>query len=147
MICQWFALSGLSGSALSILGTGAGALLAVHAAVLQPAIKNVIVIDGLLSYRLLIDDPLHRHHVSILLPDVLARYDIPDLYAGLADRRVLVVNPRDAQRALATQQAAQTEFEPAFEAFGKTGNPEAFSLRAGIASSEIGSLAATWLRG
>jgi dienelactone hydrolase len=130
---------------ISILGTGAGALLAAHAAVLEPRIANAVSIGGLLSYRLLIEDPLQRHPTSLLLPDVLASYDVPQVYGAIAGRRLLVLNPRDSRRAVATGELAAAELEPARRAFEAARNLNGFSLRTGVAQSELGVAVAQWL--
>jgi hypothetical protein len=68
----------------------------LHAAVLDSRIKRVVILDTLASYRMIVDEPLHRNVSEVVIPGVLTKYDMADLIAVLAPRRVIVLNPRDA---------------------------------------------------
>ena len=52
--------------------------------------------DTLASYRMIVDEPLHRNVSEIVIPGVLTKYDMGDLIYALAPRHVIVLNPRDA---------------------------------------------------
>lgn len=81
----------------TVVGVGAAALVALHAALIDPRIDRLVTVGGLLSYRSLIADPLAREPFSSYLPGVVRAYDIRELYAALAPRRVLVVNPKNSR--------------------------------------------------
>ncbi len=80
---------------LIIGGRGVGAIVALHAAVLDGNIDRVICLEGLSHYGALTEEFPFSWQESIMIPGILRRYDLPDL-AG-ACRGVHVINPADAQ--------------------------------------------------
>jgi hypothetical protein len=68
----------------------------LHAAALDGRIRKVILEDGPASFRMFVDQPLHRNAPEIVIPGVLTRYDIGDLMTALGPTRLTVINPRDA---------------------------------------------------
>ena len=77
---------------LLVRGTGALGPVALHAAVLDDRIDQVALDGSILDYRQFVDRPISRDMAEVNLPGVLARYDLPDLIAVLADR-VTLSNP------------------------------------------------------
>ncbi len=67
----------------------------LHAAVLDSRIRRVVVENTLTSYRMVLDEPLHRNISEILIPGVLRKYDMGDLLLAVGGR-VTVINPQDA---------------------------------------------------
>jgi cephalosporin-C deacetylase-like acetyl esterase len=83
-------------NAITAYGSGAMGVVVLHAAALDSRIKKVVVENTLASYRMVLDEPLHRNVSEIVIPGVLAKYDIGDLLAAVAPRQVTVINPQDA---------------------------------------------------
>jgi pimeloyl-ACP methyl ester carboxylesterase len=129
-----------------VVGVGAGALVAAHAAVLEPRISRLVTVGGLLSYRSLIDDPLTKQPLSSFLPGVIGAYDIRDLYAAIAPRPVLVLNPQDSQRAPVHRVKAWEELDwtaQAFEAAGATGK---FDMQSQLTTVKMRKALMDWLK-
>ena len=59
-------------------------------------IGRVVVENSLVTWRAIVDQPLHRNAAEVVVPGVLRRYDLPDLVASIAPRPVAIVNPVDA---------------------------------------------------
>ena len=83
-------------SAVTLYGNGPLGIVALHAAVLDPRIRRVVVENTLASYRSIVDEPLHRNMSEIVIPGVLRSYDVPDLLQALSPRRVVLINPVNA---------------------------------------------------
>jgi cephalosporin-C deacetylase-like acetyl esterase len=83
-------------SAITIYGKGALGMVALHAAVLDERIRRIVVEGSLVSYRTIVDQPVHRDISPIMIPGVLQHYDTPDLIAALAPRPVSIYDPIDA---------------------------------------------------
>jgi len=83
-------------SAITIYGEGALGLVALHTAVLDSRIGRVIMENTLASYRMIVDQPVHRNVSEVVIPGVLRKYDVGDLLLATAPRHVTVINPRDA---------------------------------------------------
>ena len=83
-------------SAITIYGTGALGMVALHAAALDARVSRVVVERGLVSYRTALDAGLHKNLSEVLIPSVLTRYDTPDLLIATHPRPVVLVNPANA---------------------------------------------------
>jgi cephalosporin-C deacetylase-like acetyl esterase len=77
-------------------GKGPQTVVLLHAALLDTRIGAVTLEDGLVSYRMIADTPLHRNASEVLVPGALRKYDLTDLVTALAPRKVTVLSPRDA---------------------------------------------------
>ncbi len=129
-----------------VVGVGAGALVAAHAAVLERRISRLVTVGGLLSYRALIDDPLTTQPFSGFLPGVIGSYDVRDLYAAIAPRPVLVLNPQDSQRVPVHRVKAWEELDwtaQAFEAAGATGK---FDMQSQLSTVKMRKALTDWLK-
>ena len=100
--------------AITVYGSGAMGAVALHAAVLDSRIKKVVVENTLASYRM-VTDPLHRNISEVVIPGVLAKYDMSDLLAALAPRPVTVIHPLDATR---RRRVSIDQFQKSFSAAG-----------------------------
>ena len=77
-------------------GQGEAAVPLLHAAYLDGRIGRLILQEALASWRAAVDRPVHRGLYSVAIPGVLRKYDLDDLAAALAPRRVTILNPLDA---------------------------------------------------
>jgi len=103
--------------AVCLVGKGAAAVPALHAALFDQRISQVALEEMLVSYRAVVDRRIHRNVLENIAVGALRDYDLPDLVAALAPRPVRVVNPvdplgkrlwpRDAKRAYASSRNAQ----------------------------------------
>jgi cephalosporin-C deacetylase-like acetyl esterase len=78
-----------------VAGKGAGALWVLFAAVLDSRISDVTAEKGLLSYGTLARVDRYTHSAGIFVRDVLKHFDLPQLTAALAGRKVTLVTPVD----------------------------------------------------
>jgi dienelactone hydrolase len=67
----------------------------LHAAVLDHSIASLVLVDAPLSYRSAVMNRHYKLEVSAMVPKALTAYDLPDLVATVAPRRVALINPRD----------------------------------------------------
>ena len=87
-------------------GWGLGAVVALHAAVLDDRIVGFLGTNMLASLALLAEnDPPHDWPPEAYVPCALRHYDLPDLLAALAPRPAALVNPLDHRRCALTSQA------------------------------------------
>ena len=129
-----------------VAGIGAGALVASHAAVLDRRIRRVVAVGGPLSFRRLADDPLTKHPVSSFLPGVIGEYDLRDVYAALAPREVLVLNPQDSQGRLAPREQIDQEFDWTERVYHVAGGGGSFSTETGLDPEKMRRLLGKWLK-
>jgi cephalosporin-C deacetylase-like acetyl esterase len=106
---------------LSAYGFGEAAPVLLHAAALDDRIKGVVLKNMLVSYESVVTEKISRRVFENIVPGVLANYDLPDLVATLAPRRVTIVNPVNSrgQRLELSQVRLQCETaKAAFQASG-----------------------------
>jgi len=89
------ARSDVDPASITVYGNGAMGAVALHAAALDSRIRRVVVENTLTSYRMVLDEPLHRNISEILIPGVLRKYDTGDLLLAVGGR-VTVINPQNA---------------------------------------------------
>jgi hypothetical protein len=77
-----------------VVGVGAGALWALYAAALDRRIKEVYADHPLVSYKALIASDRYLHGASIMLRDVLLRFDLPQV-AAVIPGHVTLISPVD----------------------------------------------------
>ncbi len=129
-----------------VVGVGMGGLVAAHAAALDPRVAGVISIGAPLSYRSIFDDPRTSQPVSCLLPGVLGAYEIRDVYASVAPRPLLIINPEDPRRRPVAADAAREECAWTFEIYESLDATDAIRIESGLGHSEIRTLLGEWLR-
>jgi pimeloyl-ACP methyl ester carboxylesterase len=130
-----------------VVGVGAGALVAAHAAAIEPRISQLITIGGLLSYRSLLEDPLTTQPFSSFLPGVIEAYDVRDLYAAVAPRRVLVINPQDSQRKTVEPVAARQELDWVNQVYENLEATDNFALHSELSVRKVREVMMGWLAG
>jgi cephalosporin-C deacetylase-like acetyl esterase len=81
-----------------VIGQGAGALWVLYAAALDPRITTVVAKRGLLSYRNLAQVDRYTHGAGVFIRDVLLYFDLPQVAAAVAGRRLTIFSPLDAMK-------------------------------------------------
>jgi cephalosporin-C deacetylase-like acetyl esterase len=87
-------------SRITIYGDGPLGIVALHTAALDSRIRSVIVENTLASYRMVLDQPLHRNVSEVMIPGVLRKYDVGNLLSAISPRLVTIINPQDATGAI-----------------------------------------------
>jgi len=95
---------------LHAVGTGVAGPIVLHAAALEPRIKEVGVAKSLLSWSQVARSPIGHGQLANVVPGVLKVYDLPDLAGLIAPRVLKVINPLDP----VGQPVAQTTLDEAF---------------------------------
>jgi dienelactone hydrolase len=116
-------------SAITVYGNGPAGLAVLHAAALDRRMGRVVVENSLLSYRSIVDVPLHRNVSEVVVPGVLRGYDVGDLLLAVSPRPVLVVNPRDGAGDAVTVEDFRQALAWVFEAERKLGTAQRIAVR------------------
>ena len=117
-------------------GRGGGALLALFAAALDQRAAGVIANECLASYRWLVENEYYAYDASWFLFGVLREFDICDVAALVAPRRLAVWTPHDHQRepvSMATLLAAYGRTTAAYRAYAA---PQSLRYREDALTSE-----------
>ena len=106
---------------VTVHGVGPHGIVALHAAVLDRRIERLVMENTLVSYRAIVDRPIHREVSEVVIPGVLRHYDTDDLLLATFPRPVQVISPVDALGAPLTEEAARAAVERIREADRKAG--------------------------
>jgi len=106
---------------VSVLGVGMGALIALHAALLDEQFVSVTVRDLLVSYKSVVLNELYTHHPNRFIPSVIGRYDVGDVVAAIAPRSVTIESCLDEMEQPAKADVVTEEYGIARSAFAALG--------------------------
>jgi hypothetical protein len=81
-------LASLGHSDIHLIGRGWGALAATFAAVMSDEVKQVTLKNALTSYADIAESEHYNWPLSMLLPNVLAHFDLPDCYSLLNSKNL-----------------------------------------------------------
>lgn len=129
----------------TVVGIGIGGLVAAHAAALDPRINGLVSIQAPLSYRAYLDDPEATQPTSFVLPGVLRAYEIRDVYAAVAPKPLLVINPQDARRRTLDPNTALVGCQWAIDIYDMLEARQSIRIESGLGRTEIRSLIGEWL--
>ena len=104
-----------------VIGTGRGAIWALLAMALDDRIQAGVCEQGLLSYRALTATDRYLHGADVFIPSVLRFFDLPEIAAACAPRRLTVVSPVDAMKRPVEPSAARRTYEFASQAYSRAG--------------------------
>jgi cephalosporin-C deacetylase-like acetyl esterase len=101
-------------SAISAYASGPLGIVLLHAAALDQRIGRIVIEDTLTSYRMIVDQPVHRNVSEVVIPGILRHYDTGDLLESVAPRPVSFITPRDATGAPVTEEDFRTALAHVF---------------------------------
>lgn len=103
-------MQSVGNKSVHLVGRGEGALIATFAGLLHPSVKRVTLINTLLSYHDLAQQPVYSWPLSALPRNVLAHFDLPDCYRALNNKKLKLVAPWGADRKPLRKPAAHKLF-------------------------------------
>ncbi|MGE5736328.1 MAG: acetylxylan esterase [Acidobacteriota bacterium] len=104
-----------------VYGKKAGSVPALYAAVLDGRIRKVVLEGMLSSYDSVVESKIHRHVFESVVPGALKFYDLPDLVATLAPRKVSIVSGTDPLGHELPANAVRNEYRRAVDAYRRMG--------------------------
>jgi len=130
----------VAGEKIYGMGVGAATIPLLHAAVLDPRIKKLILEGGLVSYDSVETYRIQRGIIENVIPGVLKAYDLPDLVAALAPRPTWIVDARDPLGYRAGIATVRGQYAGAMEAFKAEGASDALHIEATEPKDEFNSI-------
>ncbi|HMD84087.1 MAG TPA: acetylxylan esterase [Terriglobia bacterium] len=131
---------------VAMVGRGWAGAAALFAASLDSDISSTAVEHLPASYGALAKSELYQQPAYILLPGVLEDFDLPDVFAALAPRPLLVLNPQDPLTRKMVEQEARTAFEPVRAAYDAAKASPAFTVRVEPLDTDVPIVLEEWLR-
>ncbi len=113
---------------ITVVGRGSAAVSALYAALFDRRIASV-GLDGMLSsYDSVLTERLAVGVVEQIVPSALKYFDLPDVIAALAPRRVIVTGTVNPLGQKLRTESVRHEYARATTAFQKAGAPDAFRI-------------------
>ena len=109
-------------SAITAYGNGPLGIVLLHAAALDTRIGRVVIEDTLASFRMIVDQPVHRDVSAVVIPGVLQKYDTGELLLAMYPRPVAVINPRDAIGAVVPESVFRKDLGYVFDSDKRLGS-------------------------
>jgi cephalosporin-C deacetylase-like acetyl esterase len=103
----------VNGAGVRAIGKGMGSLWVLFAAALDARVTRAVCHGGLLSYRTLARSDRYLHGASVMLPDVLKHFDLPQAASAVAGRRLVMLDPLDAMKSRVNLETARRTYEAA----------------------------------
>ena len=116
-------------SKISVVGAGAAAIPVLHAAAVDDRIQEITLSEMLVSYEAVVKNPIHRLVFENVVQGVLKAYDLPDLVAALAPRRVTIEDALDPVGMHIRLRDTERAYAPAARIYETVGAPDNLSLR------------------
>lgn len=138
---------GVAPAEIAGVSRGAFAPLLLHTAAIEGAFAQVALLEPLLSYRSLVTSQLYPLPDLIsAVPHALTAYDLPDLAACLAPRKLLLAGPREGSGAEANAAAIEKETAVIARAFSAGGNADNLQIIQTSDSGPLHQALADWLK-
>jgi hypothetical protein len=109
----------------SLVASGSAAPAALHAALLDGRILDLTIEGGIPSWASVVRVPMTQNQLTNVVPGALQFYDLPDLAAMIAPRKLTIRNPVDPTGKPVTQtelEAIYAGARAAYKAAGAEGN-------------------------
>jgi hypothetical protein len=122
----------VDGKKISAYGNKALGMTLLHAAVLDTRINSVTVENSLASYRMIVDQPVHRNVSEIVVPGILRHYDVGDLLSATYPRQVTIIHPQDAMGVTLSDRDFQSLWPTVFQTEQKLGANDRLRFAQGL---------------
>src|SRR5579859_6070650 len=130
---------------VTIIGRGWAGMVALFAAATSPAVSSVVVEGTPVSFAEIARAELYNQPVSLMLPGVLQDFDLPDVFASLAPRPLLVLNPEDAMTKKMDREQAQRAFDLVQALYDNAGAPGSIEIQVTPLESEMQETLLKWI--
>jgi len=118
-----------------------------HAAAFDERISRVALFAPLLSYRSLVLNQFYQpHYILSSVAGALTAYDLPDLYALIAPRKLLLVNPKDQNGRDASREQLDQDTEIVESAFEKQRQADNLAIRFVKTDAQKDSVFSQWIK-
>jgi pimeloyl-ACP methyl ester carboxylesterase len=126
------AVAPVQNSGFEVIAVGSPGPVALHAAALDPRIKQVTVADSVVSWSAVACSPVSQNQLTNAVPGVLKVYDLPDLGRLIAPRPLTIRAATDPSGKPVSQQVMEAEYAPTIDAFRQANMRARLLLKAAL---------------
>lgn len=109
---------------LHVAGVGGGALAALLGAVLDDRLASIVCDHMLAGFRSVVESEDFNLELSWFVPGILKEFDLPELVAALAPRRLALLNAVGPGGEVLSKSDLRAKFHVAIEAYSRVGASE-----------------------
>ncbi|MGH9340375.1 MAG: alpha/beta hydrolase [Acidobacteriota bacterium] len=135
----------LNHSGLTAIARGGMAVPLLHAALFEPAIANVALIEPLISFHSVVNSRFYEVSFEHLVPNALTAYDLPDLEASLAPRKLLMINVQGPLLTTADSSDLDSQLQVVRKAYSARNADEHLRIHQGLFPDQIEQTLTAWL--
>jgi pimeloyl-ACP methyl ester carboxylesterase len=122
---------------ITAAGHGQGGLLVLYAAALDERIQSAAVNGALLSYAAITESELYTHRFSAFVPGVLQTFDLPEVAALIAPRRLLLLNVVDQLHRRVEPEEVHRVYQPAAGVYRAAGAGDALQIGVTATAAQV----------
>jgi dienelactone hydrolase len=111
-----------------LTGVGSAAIVALHVGAVDVHVKALTLDRGLVSWENVVRTPISHNQLANVVPGALAVYDLPDLAAAIAPRKLTIRNPVDAAGRPLSKEAAEEAYKKVRAAYKLAGAADKFVI-------------------
>jgi dienelactone hydrolase len=125
---KWLKESEIKAQNIKLWGTGMGALYGAFAGVFCDDITEYLLEEPLISFESVVQVPKPEYENEIILPGILEKFDMPQVYQALCPRPVTLLNPLLGDKSIAGKSDTEKLNEPLSATYRRMKNQKAWSL-------------------
>ncbi len=124
-VVQYLSRLDNDGKGVHVWAKGVSALYAALVAPLTDGISGLVLEEPLLTFEQIVTTKVPTYQHEIILPGVLAQFDLPQIYRALCPMRIALINPLSGDKSQVSQERAERAYRPVTKIHtgsGKLGN-------------------------
>ncbi len=126
---QWLKESEVKAQRIKIWGTGMCALYGAFAGVLNDDVSGFVLEEPLISFESIVRVDIPGYNHEVLLPGVLEKFDMPQVYQSLCPRPVLILNPYSGSKMMASEDEINKTATPVSNTYRGLNSFKLWSMR------------------
>ena len=131
---------------ISVIAYGEMCPVALHAAAFEDDINKVALVEPLISYRSIVMNRYYEPHlIHATVAGALTAYDLPDLAACIAPRKLLMVNVTDQNKSKAGAESMERDLAITRSAYSAAGAKEKLEIRSWESEQTMDEIFSLWL--
>lgn len=119
----------------------------LHAAAFDPDIQKVCLVRPFMSYsNIALTRDYKPSYIHSVVPGAIAEYDLPDLMAYLSPRKILIINPLEANGKKASRRKVEEEMAFPLKVYGKQKGTEGLTVESNLEDEDVTTQVLSWLK-
>ncbi len=136
----------IDSTAITVVAHGGAGVPLLHAALFENSIARLALIDPLISFRSVVMNRFYSVDFADCVPNALTAYDLVDLEAAVAPRKLLIVNARNQLGVRVDQQSADRELQIVRAAYAGAHSEQNLTVRSWESFQKMDEVFGAWLQ-